>query len=277
MKIKSLVAIVLFAGAFAFAPFVSAQVAPAKVRLAVPYVSEVPDGKWVGSWKNACEEASITMVNAFYSGQKSVSITRAKAFMQNLFNIEHQLWGSDANTDAAQTLRLITDHSDFNGRIVEAPTVGDIKSELDAGRPVIVPLNGFTLGNKNIPFLATASGYHMFVIIGYDDAKQEFIANDTGDTIAGPGHRYAYATLMGAIHDYDYADKKTDGPARVIFTYPKLARTAGSHRVYFLSDHAKQYVSGPSVLAKNGWDWSWVNVVANDWLNGFKDGAAIGQ
>ena len=270
-----LAAIILFVGAFAAAPFVMAQTASAKVRLPVPYVSEVPDGIWVGSWKNACEEASVTMVNAYYSGQKTVSIAKAKAFMQGLFNVEHKLWGSDANSDAAQTLRLITDNSDFSGRIVEAPTVDDIKSELDAGRPVIVPLNGFTLGNKHIPFLATASGYHMFVLIGYDEAAQQFIANDTGDTIDGPGHRYAYATLMRAIHDYNYADKKTDGPARVIFTYPKLARAVGSYRVYFLSGDTKQYVSGPSVLTQKGWDWSWVNAVANDWLSGFKDGPAL--
>ena len=103
--------------------------------LAVPYVSEVPDGRWTGSWKNACEEASIAMVNGFYSGQKKISIANAKAFMQGLFNIEHRLWGSDANTDIARTLKLITDDSDFNGRIVLAPTVATSKPNLTpAGR-----------------------------------------------------------------------------------------------------------------------------------------------
>ena len=276
MKRNLFAIIVLLGGACAAAPAALAQAAPAKARLAVPYVSEVPDGKWVGSWKNACEEASLAMVDGYYSGQKSVSIAKAKAFMQKLFNIERKLWGSDANSDAARTLRLIADNSDFNGRIVEAPTAGDVKSELDGGRPVIAPINGFTLGNKNIPFLPTASGYHMFVIIGYDDAAREFIVNDTGDLIDGPGHRYGYDALMNAVRDYDYADKKTDGPARLIFTYPKLAKTADSHRIYFLSGNVKRYVRAPSVFAARSWSWSWVNVVAPDWLNGFKDGAAIG-
>ncbi len=274
MKRIALVAIVLFAGFFASAHFAMAQTAPI-VKLPVPYVSEVPDGRWVGSWKNACEEASITMLQAYYSGQKTISIANAKAFMQNLFNIEHKLWNSDANTDTARTLKLITDDSDFNGRIVLAPTVEDIKAELDAGRPVIVPLNGFTLGNKNIPFLASGSGYHMFVIIGYDAATGEFITNDTGDTINGPGHRYKYARLMNAIHDYNYTDAKTDGPARVIFTYPKLAKTATSHRIYFLIGDVKQYVSHPLVFVEKGWSWSWVNIVPSSWLVGFKDGAVI--
>ena len=131
MKKISLVAIGLLAGAFASAHFALAQTASI-VKLSVPYVSEVPDGRWVGSWKNACEEASIAMVDAYYSGQKTVGIAKAKAFMQGLFNIEHKLWGSDANTDAARTLQLITDHSDFNGRIVEAPTVNAIKAEVAA-------------------------------------------------------------------------------------------------------------------------------------------------
>jgi hypothetical protein len=257
--------------------FVSAQSAAtsATVKIAVPYVSEVPDGRWFGSWKNACEEASITMVQAYYSGQKKVSIGNAKAFMQNLFNIERKAWGSDANSDVARTIKLITDNTDFNGRQVDAPTVDDIKAELDAGRPIIAPINGFTLANKNIPFLASGSGYHMFVIIGYDNATGEFIVNDTGDTIAGPGHRYSYARLMAAMHDYVNATQKTNGPSRAIFTFPKLAKTSGSHRIYYLSGDTKQYVSQPLVFSQKGWSWSWVNVLSDSFLNGFKDGAVI--
>jgi hypothetical protein len=265
----------LLAGALAPVSFVAAQSLPTPVRLAVPYVSEVPDGKWVGSWKNACEEASITMLQGYYSGQKRVSIANAKAFMQNLFVIERKLWGSDANSDVVQTIKLITEDSDFNGRAVEAPTVENIKAELEAGRPVIAPINGFVLGNKNIPFLASGSGYHMFVIIGYDDAAQEFIVNDTGDTIDGPGHRYDYGLLMRAMRDYNRASQKTDGPARAIFTYPKLVKTAASHRIYFLSDGTKRYVSHPLVFAQKKWRWSWVNVVGDSWLSMFRDGSVL--
>ncbi len=273
MKHLRMIVTALMIPAF-FAPvfFVSAA---APVKLAVPYVSEVPDGKWFGSWKNACEEASIFMLQAYYSGQRTVTIKSAKAFMQNLFYIERKLWGSDANSDVAQTVKLINENSDFNGRQVEAPTVGEIKAELAAGRPVIAPINGFTLANKNIPFLASGSGYHMFVIIGYDDATQEFITNDTGDTVAGPGHRYGYDLIMRTMRDYDRVSKKTNGPARAIFTYPKLAKTATSHRIYYLSGNAKQYVSHPKVFADRGWSWSWVNVVPEAYLRGFNDGSVF--
>jgi hypothetical protein len=257
--------------------FVYAQGAPRTFSLPVPYVSEAPGNSWYGSWKNACEEASIAMLQYYYMGKKTETVAQSKVFMQALFVKERKLWGSDANSDTKQTLQLIDSYSDFSGRIAEAPSIGDIRAELDAGRPVILPLDGFLLANKHIPFLASGSGYHMFVVIGYDEAAQQFIVNDTGDNVDGPGHRYSYATIMSAMRDYDNADQKTDGPARAIFTYPKLAKSASSHRIYYLHDGVKQYVSHPLVFGQRGWSWSWVNVVSADFLAGFKDGAVINQ
>jgi hypothetical protein len=277
MKRILFVAVILFASVFTPGSFVNSQTLPSKVELSVPYVSEVPDGRWTGSWKNACEEASIAMVDAFYSGQKKVSIANAKAFMQKLFVIERKLWGSDANSNTEQTLKLINDNSSFSGRIADNPTIEDIKAELDAGRPVITPINGFTLANKHIPFLPSGSAYHMFVIVGYDELAREYIVNDTGDTTDGPGHRYSYNLIMKSLHDYDSVRQKTDGPVRAIFTYPKLVKTASSHRIYFLHDGVKQYVSHPAIFAQRKWDWSWVNLVSDSFLNGFKDGAAINK
>ncbi len=263
------------AGLLVPAAFSVAQAAPAPTKLAVPYVSEVPDGKWFGSWKNACEEASLNMVHGYYAGEERVSVKSAKAFMQNIFNVERRLWGSDANTDVAQTIKLIAGYSDFNGRAVLSPSVADIKSELDAGRPVIAPINGFTLGNKEIPFLPSGSAYHMFVIVGYDEATNNFIVNDTGDLIDGPGHLYGYDLIMRSLHDYNQATKKTNGPARAIFTYPKLVKTANSHRIYYLSGATKQYVSHPLVFLQRGWSTSWVQTVSADWLAQFAEGAVL--
>lgn len=265
-------------------PFISAPLSaiaaqspdlPAKIALRVPFVSEAPGNIWTGSWKNACEEASIAMLQYYYAGKTTETVAQSKAFMQMLFAKERKLWGSDANSDAGQTLKLIRDYSSFSGKLVENPTVEGIKTELAAGRPVILPLNGFELANPHIPFLRTGSGYHMLALIGYDDAKREFIANDVGDNVAGAGYRYGYDRIMGAIHDYDGRRGKTDGPSVAIFTYPKLAKFAGSHRIYFLEDGVKQYVSHPKVFAQKGWSWGWVNTVSDGFLAGFKDGAVM--
>ncbi len=186
----------------------------------VPYIAETPDGVWTGPWKNACEEASIAMVEFFYNGKASVTKDEAKTYMSNLFEIEDRLWGQNANSTALQTALLINDYTEFEATVVDNPTIEAIQEELRAGRPVITPLNGFELGNRNIPFLPTGSGYHMLVIIGYDDVTDVFIVQDDGDEETGEEHRYRYDTFMESLHDYNEAQKKTNGPARVLFTRP---------------------------------------------------------
>jgi hypothetical protein len=193
---------------------------PAKVNLSVPFIVESPEGSWKGNWINACEEASMTMVEKFYQGQSQIPNTEAEAFMKTLFAYENNKYGSNANSDATRTVDIIDNNTIYKGLIKDNPTIEDIKEELRHGRPVISLHYGFALNNKNIPFLATGSAYHMIVIKGYDDDKKVFITNDDGDKETGADHEYDYDLFMNSIHDYIYATAKTNGPARVIFTYP---------------------------------------------------------
>lgn len=189
--------------------------------LNIPYISESPDGDWSGPWKNACEEASIAMVEFFYQGKTSATIEEAKNFMQRLFDLQDERWGSNANSDAARTVEIINDYTSFSASVKENPTIEDIKNEVSAGRPVITLHYGKDLRNPNIPFLRTGSYYHMMVVTGFDDFAEQFIVNDDGDTRTGENHRYGYDLFMNSIHDYIYSTKKTDGPPRVIFTSQK--------------------------------------------------------
>ena len=191
------------------------------VSLEVPYVNEAPEDIWTGSWKNACEEATIMMVDRYYQGKKNISVPEAKAYLQTLFDFQQKAYGSDANSDVQRTLEVIESQATFWARIVEEPTVEAIKKELADGRPIIAFHRGFDLQNKNIPFLATGSSYHTTVIKGYDDAKQQFITHDPGDSIAGANHVYAYDLFMNSLHDYRYETKLADGPSRVLFTFSK--------------------------------------------------------
>lgn len=192
-----------------------------KVIMAVPYINEAPDGIFTGPWKNACEEANITMLEEYYSGKKSVTINEAKSFMIILFDAEDIIYSSNTNSDATRTAKLINDYTSYGATIKDNPTLQEIKNELQQKRPVISLHRGFDLKNKNIPFLATGSSYHMITIIGYDDVTKEFITNDSGDMIDGKNHRYDYDLFMKSLHDYNYSTRKADGPPRVIFTYPK--------------------------------------------------------
>ncbi|MDB5204692.1 MAG: hypothetical protein JWP09_720 [Candidatus Taylorbacteria bacterium] len=191
------------------------------VELAVPYISEAPEGNWSGNWVNACEEATISMAAKFYAGDKEVSVANAKATLQKLFDIENKIYGNNRNTDAKQMLKLITDYSTFSATIKQNPTVDEIKDEIIAGRPVISLHRGFGLGNKNIPFLATGSSYHTIIVIGFDDKTKEFITHDPGDDKDGVGHRYDYEVFMNSLHNYDFSDNQADGVPTVLFTKAK--------------------------------------------------------
>lgn len=195
---------------------------PSKVLLPVPFISEAPDGIWTGSWINACEEASIAMVEKFYAGQSETPINEAKEFMKMLFAVQQKLYGSDMNSDAERTNHLINNYSNFDGRIVTDPSLEDIKEELRGGRPVISLHHGFKLGNPNTPFKPTGSAFHVIVIIGYDNSTQKFIAHDNGDSLTGTNHEYDYSIFMNSLHDYNYSTHKSEGPPRVIFTSPRI-------------------------------------------------------
>jgi uncharacterized protein YvpB len=197
---------------------VDTTVASKTVSLNVPYISEAPDNIWTGSWKNACEEASIAMVDRFYAGSTTVSIAAAKSFLQKLFDVEDKVYGSNANSDTVRSNYLIDNHTNFKGTIVTNPTIDQIKAEIRAGHPVIAFHHGFDLHNANIPFLATGSSYHSTVVAGFDDAKGVFLVNDPGDEIDSKNHLYTYETYMSSLHDYDFKTGKADGPPRVIFT-----------------------------------------------------------
>ncbi|MBU4284781.1 C39 family peptidase [Patescibacteria group bacterium] len=191
---------------------------PDKFILDVPYINEAPDGNFSGNWKNGCEEASIAMVEKYYLGKKSVSIEEAKSFMQNLFDIQDRLYGSNASTDAARTAKIINNYTSFNAVVKDNPTIEDIRRQIRINRPVISLHYGFDLQNPNIPFSRIGSYYHMLVVVGYNDETQEFIVNDDGDMKNGKNHRYNYDLFMNSLHDYNPSLNKTNGPARVIFT-----------------------------------------------------------
>jgi len=261
---------------FGYSPNEGVNEKLSEVKLMVPYTNEAPDDNWSGPWKNACEEASITMVEKYYFGKRLVGMTEAKQYMTMLFGKQNSLYGSNADADALRTAVLINSYASYGGEIKNNPTIDDIKKELQQKRPVISLHYGFDLKNKNIPFLKTGSSYHMLVIVGYDDDNKEFITNDPGDRVEGQNHRYSYDLFMKTLHDFDFKKRQASGPPKVIFTYPKLVKLANKSAIYYLSSSStKQYVGSPSVFKKRAWSWDAVNVVEKDWLDKFKDGKEI--
>mgnify|MGYP000207978315 CR=1 FL=1 len=188
-------------------------------RIPVPFTSETPEGSWARPWNNACEEASIAMVEAWYRNKTTITTKEAVSAMRAMFNWEDAHIGGNANTDASQTLAIIQAKASFSARVVRNPTLDELKEELRNGRPIISLHFGYELNNPLHRWARNGSYYHMMVLVGFDEHTQEFLVHDTA-LEDGLDYRYSYATILKSLHDYDRTRAKTDGPPTVIFTAP---------------------------------------------------------
>jgi len=238
--------------------------------LDVPFISEAPENKWSGAWINACEEASVAMVDNFYIGKNKVSPKDAAILMNKLFAWENKTFKSNANTNATRTVQMIEKNNlSYKTTIVRNPTMEQIKNELRAGRPVISLHYGFDLNNPEIRFLRTGSAYHMMVIKGFDENTEKFIVQDNGNhNNHGIDFRYDYDTLFSSLHDYNHTTNKTDGPATVIFTQQYfLAKVAGKPAIYLVEDGVKKGFPNGTVLKNMGFTFSQARKVTAEFLD----------
>ncbi len=168
-----------------------------EVRLNVPFTSQAPHQNWNPPYNEACEEASLVMVEHYLRGQALTS-QAADPAIQYLVNKETEKgWGIDIS--ALQTGMLAKDLFNRNYKIYRGPTVtkDNIKLLLSSGYPVIVPVAGRELNNPN--FRGDGPPYHMIVLTGYD--RDNFYAHDPGTQFGGH-YSYPQQTILNAIHEW---------------------------------------------------------------------------
>lgn len=247
------------------------------VNLPVPFIWEIPDGVWTKPWNNACEEASIMMLDQFYLNRKEENIGRveSKNLMRPLFAIEDKLYGSNADTNASRTLKLIDDYTNFTGELKPHPTIEEIVAELAQGHPVISFHYGYDLKNPHHRFRRGGSSYHVMVLTGFNATKNLFYANDT-ELKGGLDYPYTYDTIMASLHDFNHTSKKADGQPIVIFTRPKeIVRETPGYRIYLIKNGQKHYVDHPRVFKNHRWAWAFVKPMSSEALSALPDGEAI--
>ncbi len=266
----------IFLALFIFFSFgaTTAYTAEEKINLPVPFTPEAPDGKMVKPWNNSCEEASIVMLDEFYKGNTENNIPKkiAKKAILSYIAIEDKIFGYNANTNAVEMVELINGYSKyFEASIKTDPTVEEIKSELQAGRPVVALLYGYNLNNPRIQFARSGSYYHTFVIKGFDDTTKEFIVNDNGDLKLGLDLHYSYDTILGALRDYDHKTAKTVKPATVLLTKQRmLVKSDNASQVSPPQDDTIQSVSSSSeAIETEDSKWSQLISVLKSWLDKF--------
>ncbi|MCC7523140.1 C39 family peptidase [Candidatus Uhrbacteria bacterium] len=190
----------------------AATAATSMIELPVPYVPQAIDGRWVAPWDEACEEASLLMVEGYYEKNIVVDEQIAKKRMQSMIDWEMVVFNKFDDTDADETRRLIDEHAAFEAHIIRNPSLDSIKDELSAGRPVIAMVDMFDLYAER----DLGDSYHVLVISGFDVAKKEFIVRDP----ARDTRRFSYTRLMAALHDYDPITREASGVPTVLFTSP---------------------------------------------------------
>ena len=189
----SLSTIVTLVTIFSFFP----SIAQAK-NIPVPFTSQAPYSIWSQPWQDFCEEASILMVDYYYKNKPLDKIV-ARQELLNISKIKENYFGWSLDENAEKINQLVNNFLSWETKIVENPELDEIKMEIDASRPVILPVHGKFLYNPY--FRYGGPDYHTIVISGYDDTTQEFITQEPG-TRHGFNFRYKYDTLLNAMHDF---------------------------------------------------------------------------
>ncbi|TAK03899.1 hypothetical protein EPO34_01945 [Patescibacteria group bacterium] len=189
---------------------------PTSFNLAVPFTSQAPLAIWDEVHEETCEEASLLMVDAFYDGRTSFDPDGADKELLAIVDFENKQFGYFEDTTAAETGVIARKFFGYEtAEVVKAPTVEDIKREVRAGHPVIMPAAGRELHNPY--FKQPGPLYHMIVIRGW--TEEGFITNDPG-TRRGEGYVYPFETIMDAMDDWDAEEGGLSGAKRVLVIEP---------------------------------------------------------
>ncbi len=186
---------------------------PARVLLDVPFTSQAPEKNWQQPWQDACEEAAVLMMDAYYQGY-GLSVALARDEMRKMVEWGEGFgWG--LSIEIAKIQKIFEDYLGYpkssnhpntavkKPRIVENPTIEDIKRFVSQGNPVYVVADGKRLGNPH--FQNGGPEYHALVVRGYTETS--FITNDPG-TQFGENYPYKYKDLMESIRDWNDGDVK---------------------------------------------------------------------
>ncbi len=188
---------------------------PKEINLSVPFTSQAPEKNWEQPWQDACEEAALLMLDAYYKHYNLSPLFAKDEILKIIKWEEERGWGNSIEMEKVKEMMseyfhlsiLALEHFSTTTqrtiKIIENPTVEQIKKSIAAGNPVLVVADGKVLPNPH--FRNGGPVYHALIIKGYTET--EFITNDPG-TQFGKNFKYKYQDLLNAIHDWNNGDVK---------------------------------------------------------------------
>jgi len=188
------------------AKILKADELPEAINLDVPFTSQAPEKNWDDPWQDACEEAAVLMFDAYYKNYDLSPLFAKDEIIKMVSWEEQKGWGGSIEVEKVKDLveyYMGKNREEKILKILENPTVQDIKTSLAAGHPVLAVANGKVLPNPH--FRNDGPLYHALIIRGY--TQDSFITNDPG-TQFGKNFMYAYDELLNALADWNGGDVK---------------------------------------------------------------------
>ena len=180
---------------------------PNKHLIKTIFVPQSPEKNWDQPWQDACEEAALLTVHYYYQQLEPDNQTIKNDILKMIdFEKTHSL---EYDMNLNQMELISQKHLGYNTKIIDNPTINDIKEYLVKDIPVIVTASGKTLYQENKHFKQGGPYYHSLTILGYDDDQKKFIVHDVG-TQFGAYFKYSYSLLMDSIHDFPVSRNKQD-------------------------------------------------------------------
>jgi len=166
-------------------------------NLDVQFYPQSPFWKWWPIFEDTCEEASVLLALNYIKGD---TMTREE-FRDELLKIvdfENNYFWYYKDTNVDETADILEKYYKFTDyKIIDKPTIEDIKKALSAWNIIIAPLFAHWL-NPN--FSWQWPDYHFIVIKGYD--KDNFITHDVW-TKMWEDYKYDQHDIIERIHDFD--------------------------------------------------------------------------
>lgn len=172
-----------------------------KFNLSVPFVPQAPHKIWDEIHEDTCEEAAAAMLQAYYADETDLSLDEMEARLQALVAYQNRTFGDYKSTNMATIAAFMTDFLGMKVEVLPVDSIDDVKAQIKAGRPVLLPAAGKLLMNPN--FKNGGPLYHALIAKGY--TKDTIITNDPG-TRLGADYAYDNDVLFDAIHDWNGGD-----------------------------------------------------------------------
>lgn len=181
------------------------------INLAVPYSSQAPEKDWDQPWQDACEEVSLLMLDSYYRGYTLTKELAKDEIIKMVSDQTARGWGGSISIDKIKIFYDEYFSGNKTARIIEDPTVEQIKNLVSTGNPVFVIADGKTLPNKW--YSNGGPDYHALIIRGF--TEDTFITNDPGVN-RGTNFEFPISSVMNSIHDWNDGDVKQGRSAVLI-------------------------------------------------------------